>query len=225
MTKRVVVKLSGSLFSKGSKEIREFANYFASLNKKGIQSVLVAGGGRIARELIKIGRELDGDEARLDEIGIKVARLNAMLMIFALKEYAYPLVPEDIDEAIKACESGKVVVCGGFHPGHSTNAVAALLAEALHAKLFINTTDVDGIYTEDPRISKDAKKINKISASKLIDLVSKLPQVAGEYDLMDLVATKIITRSKIPARVVICNVKAINDAINGKEVGTLIEPD
>jgi uridylate kinase len=222
---KVVVKLSGSLFDKDSKKIKEFANYFASLNQKGVQPILVTGGGKVARELIKIGRELNGNEARLDEIGIKVARLNAMLMIIALKEHAYPLVPEDIDEALRASESGKVVVCGGFHPGHSTNAVAALLAEALHADLLINATDVDGVYTDDPRVSKDAKKIDKIKASKLVELLTKLPQVAGKYELMDLVAAKIILRSKIPARVLICGIEAINDAVMGKEIGTLIEPD
>ena len=87
---------------------------------------LVVGGGRTAREYIGYARKLGADESYLDEIGISCTRLNAMLLIAALGEKAAPVVANDFDHALQLAGNYDVVVMGGTHPGHTTDAVAAM---------------------------------------------------------------------------------------------------
>lgn len=223
---RVVIKLSGSLFPFPPKTalLKPFATYFRSLNRRGVQPILVTGGGVAARTYIDRAREFGQDEASLDEIGIWASRLNAGLLIAALGNAAFPSVPTTLDEAAAAATSRKIVVAGGLHPGHSTNATAALIAEKTKARFFLNATDVDGVYTGDPRTDRTAKKFKRISTRQLARLVARSPMGAGTYDLMDLVALKIIERSHLPTQVIQCTLPAIRAAIDGKQPGTLITP-
>jgi len=73
---------------------------------------------------------------------------------------------------------------GGTEPGHSTDAVAALLAECVRADLFINASDIDGIYDKDPKKSRDAKRREKMSAEDLLELVKGNAMGAGKYELV-----------------------------------------
>ena len=63
-----------------------------------VQPIVITGGGRIARHYINLARNLGSDEASLDIMGIEVSRLNAKLLIVALKEMAYSQVPTDLEE-------------------------------------------------------------------------------------------------------------------------------
>ena len=85
---------------------------------------------------------------------------------------------------------------GGLHPGQSTNATAALIAEKVKAKKFLNATDVDGIYDSDPNKNKGAKMFREITVKKCLELLGSENSAAGAYDLMDIVALKVIERSK-----------------------------
>jgi len=78
MRKRVVVKLSGSVFSEtaSKQSLLKYARMFRTISRK-TQTVIVAGGGQMARYYINLARELGVDEASLDELGIEVSRLNA----------------------------------------------------------------------------------------------------------------------------------------------------
>jgi uridylate kinase len=86
---------------------------------------------------------------------------------------------------------------GGLTPGHSTNAVAAIAAETVKADLFVNATDVDGVYTGDPGKDSEAKKLDEVTVQRLHEILSKTDISAGAYDLMDPLALRIIQRSKI----------------------------
>ena len=119
-------------------------------------------------------------------------------------------------------DSGLIVVTGGLHPGQSTNGTAALIAEKIKADEFLNATDVDGIYDSDPNKNKKAKKFKRIDLKKLRSLLVREDSVAGGYDLMDLVALKVIERSKIKTRVLKADLKEIEKAIKGNSVGTEI---
>lgn len=220
----IVIKLSGCLFDLRERVsgLKPFLPLFRELHEGGVRLILVAGGGETARRYISSARSLGGDEASLDEIGIRVSQLNARLLIAGMKGVAYPTVPETLEEVAEAVESGKVVVLGGLHPGHSTNAVAALVAERVRADMFINTTDVEGVYTGDPRRRRGVKKLDRVEASKLTELLIRVGMGAGTYELMDLVALKVIQRSKIATRVVKCSVEAVRRAVRGEDVGTLI---
>ena len=187
-----------------------------------VQPVVVAGGGKFARHYISTARSFGSDEASLDIIGIEVSRLNARLLILALGDQAYPAVPEDLEQVSKAITTSRIVVTGGLHPGQSTNATAALIAEKIKASKFLNATDVDGIYDSDPNKNKDAKLFKEITVKKCIDLLGSEDSAAGAYDLMDIVALKVIERSKIPTVVVKSDPVVIEKAISGDNLGTRI---
>lgn len=177
---RIVIKLSGRVFSdENGGEIKKYAAMFSSLYSANVQPVVVAGGGIMARNYIKIARGFGLDEASLDVIGIKVSRLNAKLLIAALGENAHPAVPEDLEQVAEAVATGKIVVAGGLHPGQSTNATSALIAEIVRAKRFVNATDVDGIYDSDPRKNKGAIRYSEITIRQCRNLLAEESSMAG----------------------------------------------
>ena len=128
---------------------------------------LVIGGGRIARKYIEWGRQLGADEATLDELGIATSRLNARLLIASINRDVYPIPATKFDEAITAGNHYSIVTMGGTHPGHTTDAVAAMLAERLGVDRMINATSVDGVYTEDPRKNEKAERLEKLSYDEI----------------------------------------------------------
>ena len=112
---------------------------------------------------------------------------------------------------------------GGLTPGHSTDAVAALAAELMHANTLIRTTDVDGVYTVDPKKDPKAKRLDLIAPDKLLKMVLSSEYWAGSYDLLDPVAVKIIARSKIPTWIIDGrNPANIEKIIRGEKVGTQV---
>lgn len=222
MIKRIVIKLSGRLFGiDDSKILKDYAAFFVRISKV-CQPVIVAGGGKIARHYISHARSSGADESTLDELGIEVSRLNAKLLIYAMQDKAYPHPPTNLKEVAHAVDSGLIVITGGLHPGQSTNATAALIAEKIRASFFLNATDVDGIYDSDPNKNKNAKKFNRIELRKLRNLLVRQESIAGGYDLMDIVALKVIERSKIKTFILKADIKTLERAIKGYPEGTEI---
>jgi len=204
-----------------TKLLKDYATFLVKISKK-CQPVIVAGGGNIARHYISHARSSGADESTLDELGIEVSRLNAKLLIYALKNRAYPHPPTSLQEVRHAVDSGQIVIAGGLHPGQSTNGTAALIAEKIKASEFLNATDVDGIYDSDPNTNKKAKKFRRIELKKLRSLLVREDSVAGSYDLMDIVALKVIERSKIKTIILNSDLKNLEKAIKGDSVGTEI---
>lgn len=219
---RVVIKLSGRVFGDDAAgELKKYARMLLDIRGQA-QPVVVAGGGKVARHYINIARGFGSDEASLDILGIEVSRLNARLLIAALGDDAYPAVPVDLEQVGKAAAGGRIVVTGGLHPGQSTNATAALIAEKVKAKKFLNATDVNGIYDSDPNKNKNAKMFKEITVKKCLELLGSENSAAGAYDLMDIVALKVIERSKIPTVVLKSDPATIKNAIANKATGTRI---
>jgi|TARA_B110000116_G_C16718040_1_gene527785 uridylate kinase len=222
MKKRIVIKFSGRIFGvENIKLLKDYARFLVKISKS-YQPIIIAGGGKIARHYISHARSSGADESTLDELGIEISRLNAKLLIYALKDKAYPHPPTSLKEAKIAVDSGLIVVAGGLNPGQSTNGAAALIAEKTNAIQFLNATDVDGIYDSDPNKNKKAKKFKRIEIKKLRNMLVHEDSVAGGYDLMDIVALKIIERSKIKTRVINSNIKTLEKALKGLDVGTEI---
>jgi len=222
MKKRIVIKLSGRIFGMDNvKVLKEYAEFLVKISKI-CQPIIVAGGGNIARHYISHARSSGADESTLDELGIEISRLNAKLLIYALKNKAYSHPPITLQEVKHAVDDGLIVVAGGLHPGQSTNGTAALIAEKIKAEQFLNATDVDGVYDMDPNKFKKAKKFKKIKLKDLKNILVHEDSVAGGYDLMDIVALKIIERSKIKTRILKASPKTIEQAIKGGNVGTEI---
>ena len=222
MKKRVVIKLSGRVFGMDNvKIIKDYASFLVKISKI-CQPVIVAGGGKIARHYITHARSSGADESTLDELGIEISRLNAKLLIYALKQKAYSHPPTTLQEVRHAVDSGLIVVTGGLHPGQSTNGTAALIAEKIKATEFLNATDVDGVYDKDPNKYKNAKKFKKMELKDLRKMLVHEDSVAGGYDLMDIVALKIIERSKIKTRILKADLKTLEKVIKGSSAGTEI---
>jgi uridylate kinase len=221
---RIVIKLSGSIFSQDlhNTSIKKYAEMLSHISKK-VHPIVITGGGKIARLYINLARSLGSDEATLDIMGIEVSRLNARLLIIALNGLAYSQVPTDLEKVAIAVESGKIVVVGGLHPGQSTNATSALIAEKIKASKFLNATDVDGIYNSDPNTNKNSKLFKEVTIEQCMKILQSGSSMAGTYDLMDIVALKVIERSNISTRVLRSDVANIKNAINGKHwIGTEI---
>lgn len=223
MILRIAIKIGGHLFpfELDPARISSYAETFLKLRSEGHQLLAVAGGGEVSRKYISVARQLGATEAFCDELGIEVARLNALLLITKLGGEAYPRPPSSNEELRLALTSGKIVILGGLHPGQSTNAVAAVAAEEMRADMLINATNVEGVYSADPKKDKKAKLLGEVKPSALVDLLGSKSFGAGGYELFDVVAVKIVERSKIPV-VIIDGRKPENiiRVIHGEKLGT-----
>jgi len=222
--KILVIKLSGSLFNfkTTSQSLKQYARLLLEMQTR-VQPVVVCGGGMIARHYVNLARSLGSDESSLDIMGIEISRLNSMLLSAALGDCVYPVIPSSLEEISVACQSGKIIVSGGLHPGQSTNATAALICEKIKADKFLNATDVDGIYDSDPNKNPKAKMFREITIKTCMGLLNTESTQAGSYDLMDIVALKVIERSKIPTWVIKSDPKVIrNIVMKNSQSGTKI---
>jgi uridylate kinase len=149
-------------------------------------------------------------------------------MTKSLAPFAYETVPNNLKEIVELVElfstKKRVLVCGGLHPGQSTNAVAALVAEKTKAYYLINATDVDGVYDKDPNKFKHASRFEKVTVSKLEEILGSESVSPGTYDLMDPIALKLISRSRIPTRIIKCDSHSLEALLllNQRNIGTEI---
>lgn len=219
---RIVLSLGGSVFEGDVEKIRRYAEVLDTVSEKN-KLFVVVGGGKLAREFITKARKLGANETMCDYIGIAITRLNAMLLAYTMKNSA-KRIPESFLEVEELSKSYKAVVMGGTFPGHTTDATSALLAEFVNADVFLNATSVEGIYSEDPKKNPNAKKFDKISTKDLLELVARSSMEAGANVVMDLLAVKIIERSKIKTVVFKGEPENILKVIEGQKIGTIVEP-
>ncbi|MFH1470223.1 MAG: UMP kinase [Candidatus Micrarchaeota archaeon] len=215
----IVLSVGGSMINPGEPNsgfLRELARILLRAHQK-TQIAVVAGGGKPARIYANSIRELGGSQFMADKAAILATRQNASLLISSLGKGAWPTVPETFEEAALASASGKIVVMGGTIPGITTDTDAALLAELLGAGKLINISNVDGIYTSDPKKDKSAKKLQALSFQDLARLASLGDsRKPGENFVFDSFACKIIARSKIEAHFIGSQISDIESAISGK---------
>ncbi len=222
---RAVVKLGGALFRRDPEvgAIQSMAGALSDFAKEGNQIVAVAGGGENARAYINAARKLGAEESTCDLIGIQLTRSNAELFRIALGEAGVTKIPTSIGDLPHLVHQGKVVVMGGLQPGQSTNTVAALAAEITRSDFLVNGTDVDGVYTQDPKKFPKAKLLRTMQMAKLLDWAMTGEVFAGKYELLDPLALKIMQRAKIPSRFVsLKDPKNIIGALRGEQIGTLV---
>lgn len=160
---------------------------------------IVIGGGWPARHLIDLGRSLGLAEVDLDHLGIHATRGNAALLGLLLGHGI--TVPATIEAAVAARTQGPVVM-GGTHPGHTTDAVAALLAEALGVHYLVTITSIDGVYSVDPRRDPDATRYPNLSYPELLKIVGEEHSRAGPNTVIDPKAARVMERATIRCAVV-----------------------
>lgn len=219
----VVYSIGGSVLAEqGQEGLRSYAKELKSIAESN-KIFVVVGGGRIARDYIGRARAVGASEAFCDMLGIQATHMNCMLLIAALGNLVWPLIPNSYMEALAAADTGRIVVMGGISPGQTTDAVSALMAEYAGADRLVIATSVDGVYTADPESDPSAKKIRSMAPKELVLLTNDTQLKAGSRSPVDPLAAKIIERSSIPTAVVlgrdISNLKkALSPSHGGTEI-------
>lgn len=125
--------------------------------------IFVVGGGGPARAWQKAYREVTagGSDDQADWIGIMATRLNAQLLKAVMAEWC----PQDvvIDPTQVGPLVGRVLVAAGWKPGFSSDYDAVLLAERFQADKVVNLSNIEKVYTDDPRKNPAAVPIDSIS--------------------------------------------------------------
>jgi len=223
---RIVIRLGGSVVATpvDTKLISEYAKILKRLKAEGHVLAVVVGGGALAREFIKIAKELGLAEKDQDDLAIGVSRLYAQLFAKMLGAEACEKIPTSVEEATQCLEKGRVAVLGGLKPGMTTDAVAALVAGHINADILIKATDQEGVYDKDPRKHPDAVKLDYLTFENLQRVLAEDKHKAGIHQILDPEAIKILKAKRIKVRV-LNGFKPENLllAVEGKLVGTLIE--
>jgi len=224
----ISISIGGSIMSPHDADpvfIRKLASLLLKKAAKH-RLICVVGGGTPARKYIEICRNLGADETFLDEVGIRATRMNASVLLAAVIEKAYPKVADDLDEAANASHRFPIVVMGGTHPGHTTDAVTVFMGEKAHADRIIITTNVAGVYTADPKADPNAELLERLTPQRLVEIVGSMPHEAGSKGVMDPLGAKLVARSKITTYVLDGrDLKNLDAAIEGRKFrGSVIAP-
>ena len=225
---RIILSIGGSVLAPDldADRVEAHADVLDGLVAEGHEVAAVVGGGGVARRYIGTARDLGATEYDLDALGIDVTRLNARLLIAALESSATPEPAESHEAARASLRRGEVAVMGGTIPGHTTDAVAALLAEMAEADLLVYATSVPGVFSADPNVDSGAERYDALSAGELVDVISSIETAAGSNAPVDLLAAKIIERSGLRAVVLDGSEPSrIADAVAGDADGTEVRPD
>lgn len=201
----VVLSIGGSVFATGDADsayLDKLADLLARLARE-IPIVATVGGGRTAREYIRLGRTLGLTEIELDELGIDVTRLHARLLAARVGPPAPAHPPTTIAAAVNEAHRGPLVILGGTEPGHTTDAVAALLAVRLRAARVVNATNVDALYDRDPRTHPKARALERVTWERFRGIVqSGADGRAGQEFVFDRLGADTLARARIPLRIV-----------------------
>ena len=193
----------------------------------GVQIAIVVGGGNFWRG--RSGGKMD--RTRADHMGMLATALNALAIADGLEQLGVETrvqtaiemrqiaEPYIRNKAVRHLEKGRVVVfgCGTGNPFFSTDTAAALRAAEIEAEGFMKATNVDGVYTADPRKDPAAKKLDTLRPKDLLD------QGLG---VMDSTAASLCMDNKIPILVfAISDPDNIVKAIKGEKIGTIVEEE
>lgn len=209
----------------------EFLTSFTTLVKEWLSKdqerklILVVGGGGPARDYQKAYRTIVGQKAdnnQADWIGIMATRLNAQLLKAAFGE----LCTDDVvyDPTSTKEFTGRILLAAGWKPGFSTDTDAVFLAEKFGAKTVVNLSNIEKVYTADPKKDPNAKPLDTISWKDFRHMVGD-EWTPGKNCPFDPIASKKAEENNIT---VICaggkNIKNINNILNDEDfIGTTIK--
>lgn len=205
--KRVLLKISGeALMGDGQYGIDvgtvdRIANEISQARQSGVEICLVIGGGNIFRGLSGAAGGMDRSSA--DYMGMLATVMNALAMQNALERQdiqtrvlsAIPMTtvcePYIRRRAIRHMEKGRVVIfaAGTGNPFFTTDTAAALRAAEMNCDALMKGTNVDGVYSADPRIDSTATRFDTLS---YLDVLSK------DLKVMDASAVSLSRENNIP---------------------------
>ena len=230
--KRVLLKLSGESLcgDRGhginSQALFSIAREIKAAYDGGAQLGVVVGGGNIWRGAQDRGEAIGRVTA--DYMGMLATIINALALQDALEHLGVPTRVQTAIEiqklaeayirrrAIRHLEKGRVVIFAGGtgNPYFTTDTAASLRAVEIEADALLKATQVDGVYTADPRIDKKAKKLMNV---KFMDAIRDRLRV------MDTTALTLCMENRMPVVVFNLHVKGnIARAVKGEKVGTTI---
>jgi len=220
--KTVVISVGGSAINPGKinvrflKELKKILLAYSKRNKV----VVVCGGGFIAREYINALK--DKNEYVKDLIGLEATIMNAKLVASFLGNKCNQEIPIKLEEVQDMLKSFNLVVAAGFQPGSTSDGTAAVIADYLDSKLFINYTNVKGLYTKDPKL-KGAKFVSKITHKDFYkSYISKFNEEPGQHFILDSLAAKICRNADIDV-VVMTKLSNLEKCLKRKKfVGTIV---
>ena len=230
--RRILLKLSGEVLL-GKKEfgldfeaIDRVSREIGEVKDLGVEVALVVGGGNIFRGLAASGQGMDRVSA--DNIGMLATLINALTLQSDLEALGYhtrvmtAIQVEAMAEpyirrrAIRHLQKGRVVIlaAGTGSPFFSTDTAAALRAAEIGAEIILKATKVNGVYSADPLIYKDAVLYDKLTHSEVLEKRLKI---------MDATAAALCRDNNIP--IVVFNLQErgnLKRVVQGEKVGTLV---
>jgi uridylate kinase len=230
--KRVLLKLSGEAlmgeqqFGVDPAVAGRIAEDVKGIQKLGVETAIVIGGGNIFRGLAANARGMD--RATADYMGMLATVINGLALQDALEQagvltrvvtaiemraVAEPFIRR---RAIRHLEKGRVVIfaAGTGNPYFTTDTAAALRAMEIKADVILKGTKVDGIYTADPMLDKTATKYDSISYLQVLE---------RQLRVMDATAISLCMDNRLP--IVVFNMRAlgsIRQVVMGEPVGTTV---
>lgn len=233
-SKRVLLKLSGeALADKNNRVILEafsldkVAESIKMMSEKGMQIGVVVGAGNIWRG--NLAESIGIERSTADYMGMLATIINALALQSALMNIGVDCrVCSAIEvrsvaeyyirrKAIRHLEKGRVVVFAGGtgNPYFTTDTCAALRAMEIEAsEILMAKNGVDGVYSADPRVIKDAQFIKRLTFSEML---------SKDLKVMDPTAVALLKEQAIAVRVFNMNdINNIKKLVNGEDVGTVI---
>lgn len=230
--KRILLKLSGEAlmgdqpFGIDDKVVSRFANEIAAIAKNGTEVAVVVGGGNIFRGVALAAK--GGDRVTGDHMGMLATVMNALSLEAALvREHVEARAMSAIEmpsicetyvhrRAAWHLEKGLVVVLAGGtgNPYFTTDSGAALRALELECDALLKGTQVDGVYTADPKHDANAELYDQISYDEAI---------SRGLAIMDTAAFALARDNGLP--IIVFNVHndgALSRIISGEPVGTIV---
>jgi len=230
--KRILLKLSGEALM-GEQQggidplvVAMIADQVKAIRAVNVEVALVIGGGNIFRGVA--GATKGMDRVTGDHMGMLATMINALALQDALEQrdiqtrvmsgIEMPRVAENYvrRRAMRHMEKGRVVIFGAGtgNPYFSTDTAAALRANEIDAEVVMKATNVDGVYTADPKRDPSATKYDHITFSEVLEKNLKV---------MDAAAIALCRENKLP--ILIFNMMKPGNfmaAVAGEEVGTLV---
>ncbi len=232
--RRVVIKLSGeALMGAGGHgldagRLEAIAADLAEAARRGIETAVVVGGGNFFRGIA--GAEKGIERARADSIGMLATVMNALAIEYAIEKQGRPArtlsavpmpsicEPYSRQAALHHLGKGRVAVLAGGtgNPFFTTDTGAALRAAELSCDAILKATQVDGVYSADPKLDPSARRFDTLTHDEAI---------AKNLAIMDTAAFALARENRIP--IVVFSIKepgAICAALEGRGKATLVLP-
>ncbi len=192
----------------------------------GVQVCLVIGGGNIFRGLKGVASGLERSSA--DHMGMLATVMNALGVQSVLEKMdvatrvlsAIPITtmcePYIRRRALRHMEKGRVVIfaAGTGNPFFTTDTAAALRAAEMNCDALLKGTQVDGVYSDDPKLVVDAERFDRLSYRDVL---------TGDLKVIDASAISLCRENNIPIIVFsIHSTGAFADVMTGKGKSTII---